>query len=142
MLSSTRFAPFSNPLNLRHWKYNCFAKFPFVLGLASKAAEADDERAISRSSNSDGLDGNSKERPLSRQWFALQPFPGRADDGSPAKKLVGFGSQVTAIKWIAYCCPDVHQSVILKLFSSRQAGLLKINLNSNDPKIIQEISKG
>ncbi|GAB2219818.1 hypothetical protein Droror1_Dr00007455 [Drosera rotundifolia] len=76
-------------------------------------------------------DGESDDGAKGREnWFALPPFSTAVDASSLGKKLASGGAgggedaaspvNMTALKWVLRCCPQLPRSLVHKLFRLRQ----------------------
>lgn len=82
--------------------------------------------------NTDG--GNTNEEKKTNQWLTLPAFTPTVDGSSIAKLLSGrtpntkartITNNMTALKWILKCCPQLPRSLVHKLFRLRQVHFLK-----------------
>lgn len=83
--------------------------------------------ATATSTNTDG--GNTNEEKKTSQWLTLPAFTPSVDGSAIGKVLYGRPSDteartitnnVTALKWILKCCPQLPRSLVHKLFRLRQ----------------------
>ncbi|CAN4107757.1 unnamed protein product [Withania somnifera] len=76
------------------------------------------------------------------KWFTLPPFTVTVDGASLGRELAGVKidvkenstNNVTALKWVQRCCPELPKSLVQKLFRLRQVRREFSNVEEQRPK--------
>ncbi|XP_047250999.1 RNA pseudouridine synthase 4, mitochondrial isoform X4 [Capsicum annuum] len=85
---------------------------------------------------------NSRNENEKGKWFTLPPFTATVDGAALGRELAGVkmdvkensSNNITALKWIQRCCPELPKSLVQKLFRLRQVRRESSNVEEQRPK--------